>query len=257
MSKKFFEAFIDKVLEFPFWVKEVLYIKLRDDFTDKKVSESDLHTPIEESYQLHIPLITFMGKKELEDRDHDEDEKVYRFLQGVAEGCSVAEITLRNFWTLQDTAKVNVYCIQKEYLNQPTSEKVLATALYMSGRIKMGDYYKRIGKISVDDINKALQRQKELTALGKNIPFAQILISMGLVTEDETKAIIYVKDESKKRFIFNSGMLGKSTTTDSQRIDINANGDGKDKSAAQLVILRQEIYDLQNKLNQIANIIKR
>lgn len=260
MVKKIFESFIDKVMDFPFWVKEVIYIRLREDFESKKISESDLHTPIEDSYQLHIPLITFIGKKELEDRDHDEDDKVYRFLQCVEEGCSIAEITLKNFWTLQDAAKVNVLCIQKEYLAKPTSAKILAAALYLSGRIKMGDYFKRIGKISAENINNALQRQKELKLQGKSVPFAQVLISMGYVTEDETKAIIHIKDESKKRFIFNASMLGKSTTTESaQKIELNSEFENasKEKSSAQLILLRQEVYDLQNKLNQIATIIKR
>ena len=68
MTKKIFESFVDKVLDFPFWVKEVLYIKLREDFEAQSVSESDLHTPLEESYQLYTPLITLIGQAELEQR---------------------------------------------------------------------------------------------------------------------------------------------------------------------------------------------
>ena len=116
MTKKIFESFVDKVLDFPFWVKEVLYIKLREDFEAQSLSESDLHTPIEESYQLYTPLITLIGQTELEKRDNSEDEMVYRFLQGVAEGCSIAEITIKNFWTLADTARINIHSIQKEYV---------------------------------------------------------------------------------------------------------------------------------------------
>ena len=28
MAKKFFESFIDKILDFPFWVKEIIYVKI-------------------------------------------------------------------------------------------------------------------------------------------------------------------------------------------------------------------------------------
>lgn len=260
MAKNMFESFVEKVLDFPFWVKEVLYIRLREDFESEGVSEKDLHTPIEESYQLHVPLITFLGKREMEDRGSGEDEKVYRFLECVQEGCSIAEITIRNFWTLQDVAKVNILCIQKEYVSKPISVKVLATALYLSGRIKIGDYFKRIGRIDVDQINNVLLRQKESRMQGKSIPFAEILVSLGYVTEDETKAIIYIKDESKKRFIFNANMLGKSKTTESAKgiaLHSEFENASAEKSSPQLILLRQEVYDLQTKLNQIASIIKR
>lgn len=256
MTKKIFESFVDKVLDFPFWVKEVLFIKLREDFEAQSVSESDLHTPLEESYQLYTPLITLIGQAELEQRGNSEDEMVYRFLQGVAEGCSIAEITIKNFWTLADTARINIHSIQREYVSKPSSPKVLATALYACGRIKLGDYFRRIGRITVDDIDEALRRQKEMRAQGKNMQFADILVMMGLLTKEETNAIIYIKDECKKRFIFNANMLGKSTTTDTSHEQIRVNGEGADKSA-NLVLLRQEIFELRNKLSQIASIVKK
>ncbi len=259
MATKIFEAFLEKVLEFPFWVKETLYVKLREEFEQAHISEIDLKTPIEESYQLHIPLITFIGKKELEERINNEDERIYRFLQVAKEGCSIAEITMRNFWTLEDTAKINVLCIQKEYLAKPTSQRVLATALYMSGRIKLGDYFKRIGKITVEQIDTAIRRQKEMEAQGNQTQFAQILVSLGFISEDETKAVIYMKDECKKRFIFNANLLGKSAITESaEKIALHSEFENSSKnSSAQLVLLRQEVYDLQKKLKEIASIIKR
>lgn len=252
--KKIFESFVDKVLDFPFWVKEVLYIKLREDFEAKSISESDLHTPIQDSYQLYAPLITLMGKAEIETRANGEDEMVYRFMQGVAEGCTIAEMTIKNFWTLSDTAKLHIHCIQREYVSKPATPKVLATALYMANRIKLGDYFRRIGRITVDDIDEALHRQKDMRAQGKNMQFADILVEMNLLSKEETNAIIYIKDESKKRFIFNANMLGKSTTTTDYQGQVTVAGEGSDKSA-NLVLLRQEIFELRNKLKQIASII--
>ena len=120
----------------------------------------------------------------------------------------------------------------------------------------MGDYFRRIGRITVDDIDEALRRQKEMRAQGKNMQFADILVLMGLLTKEETNAIIYIKDECKKRFIFNANMLGKSTTTDTSHEQIRVNGEGADKSA-NLVLLRQEIFELRNKLSQIASIVKK
>ena len=104
-SSKIFEAFLEKLGDFPFWLKEIVYIKLREEFEQAYLSEADLHTPIEEAYQAYKPMITFAGKKELSEHNNQEDEAVYRFLKFAVDECSVAEITLRNFWTLEKTAK--------------------------------------------------------------------------------------------------------------------------------------------------------
>lgn len=263
MAKKFFESYIDKVLDFPFWVKEILYIKLREDFEKRFVSEDDLQSSSEESYQLFKPVLSFIGDKELSLRENGEDINVYRFLEMAKEECSVAEITLKNFWTLEQTAKVHVYAMQKEYIKQPVSAKITAMALYMSSKIKIGDYLKRIGKITIDQLDMTLRRQHELDKEDKHIPFARILVSLGIISEKETKAVLYIKEESKKRFIFDANMFGKNKSVDNEPTGIKAvtenspeKSDLKDNSK-QLANLRKEIYDLQTKLQDIAKIIKR
>lgn len=263
MAKKFFESFIDKILDFPFWVKEIIYVKIREDFERAFVSEEDLQSPSEESYQVFKPQLTFIGEKELETRENKEEENLYRFLEIANDGCSIAEITLRNFWTLEQTAKIHVYAMQKEYIKQSSSAKITATALYLSGKIKMGDYLKRIGKITIDQLDMALRRQHELKKEGKHMPIAEILVSMSLVSEKETKAIIYIKDECKKRFIFNANMLGKSKVSESEAENVLqeskhllAANDVAD-SSKQIAMLRKENFELKNKLQEIMKIIKR
>lgn len=265
MAQKLFESFLDKISGFPFWVKEVVYIKLREEFESASLSEADLLTPIEEAFQAYVPIITFAGKEELTSRKNEEDDAVYRFLQFMQEEASVAEITLRNFWSLEKTAKILVYCFQKQYINKPTSRKVEATALFIAGRIKIGEYFKRIDKITVDQLDTAIRKQKELERQGKQVQFAEVMISLGYITERETKAVIYIKEECKKRFIFNANILGKSSqSTPAKTIQLNSEFENNtssknknDKNSSQLILLRQEIYELQNKLRDIANIIKR
>jgi len=264
MAQKLFESFLDKISGFPFWVKEVVYIKLREEFETASLSEADLLTPLEEAFQAYVPLITYAGKDELTTRKNDEDDAVYRFLQFMEEKASVAEITLRNFWSLEKTARLVVYCAQKQYINRPTSKKVEATALFIAGRIKIGEYFKRIGKITVDQLDTAIRKQKELESQGKPTQFAEVMISLGYVTERETKAVIYIKEECKKRFIFNANILGKSaSSTPAKTIQLNSEFENntakgnKENNSSQLVLLRQEIYELQNKLRDIEKIIKR
>ena len=91
------------------------------------------------------------------------------------------------------------------------------------------------------------------------------MVELGFVSERETKAVIYIKDECKKRFIFNANMLGKSSTSAPAAPAIELNSEYENtttrpdsgNNSSQLVLLRQEIFDLQKKLRDIAKIIKR
>ena len=86
---------------------------------------------------------------------------------------------------------------------------------------------------------------------------------MNLVSEKETKAIIYIKDECKKRFIFNANMLGKSKVSEGE--DTNSLPESKHPisandvadSSKQIAMLRKENFELQTKLQEIMKIIKR
>lgn len=240
---KIFEPFLEKVSDFPFWIKEIIYTKIREEFEQAYLSEADMNAPLDEAYQAYKPMLTYYGEQELKTHKTEEDPPIYRFLQQCAEGCSIAEITLRNFWTLESTAKIHLFCLQKEYVMKPTSAKISATALYVSGRIKMGEYFRRIGKISTDELNTAVRKQKELEAQGKQAHFAEVLIQLGYITEQETKAIIYLKDECKKRFIFNASMLGRPNDEVAQTA-----------IPEELRELRKQVYELQMKLNKIHQI---
>lgn len=243
--QKIFEPFLEKVADFPFWIKEIIYIKIREEFEEAYLSEADLNAPIDEAYQAFTPLLTFCGEQELQTHKTEEDPPIYRFLQNCADGCSIAEITLRNFWSLENTAKIHLYCLQKEYVNKPTSAKISSTALYVSGRIKMGEYFRRIGKITTDELNTAVKRQKELEAQGKQVHFAEVLIQLGYLTEQETKAIIYLKDECKKRFIFNTSMINQHNEVKSSPSLVSE----------EIKDLRKQVYDLQIKLDKIRKIV--
>lgn len=266
--KKIFESFLEKMSEFPFWVKEIVYIKLREEFEQAYLSEDDMHLPIEEAYQAFVPQLTFVGKQELTERGHEEDEAVYRFLQFAEEASSVAEITLKNFWTLEKTAKITIYCMQKEYIKRFGSTKVEAMALFLASKIKIGEYFKRIGKINVDQLNNVIRKQQELEKKGKSIMFAELMISMNLITEKETKAVIYMKEECKKRFIFNANVINKpgGNASSGQLISAAAspkNDNGKkeveqdENKSSQIIQLKQENYSLQKKLKDIEDILKR
>ena len=69
------------------------------------------------------------------------------------------------------------------------------------------EYFKRSGKINVDQLEKAIIAQKESVKSNKPLRIAEIMISMGYITEKDTTSLLLIKDESKKRFILDASII--------------------------------------------------
>ena len=54
---------------------------------------------------------------------------------------------------------------------------------FMSGRFRTGEYFKRVGKINVDQLEMTIRKQKELTEQGIKSKIAQVMIDLGCIID--------------------------------------------------------------------------
>ena len=202
MKADSFKISLQKILSFPLWVKQVIYAVLKTDlvrvFNDKPIVE-DLKNLI----QLYRPKITFVGKKELEERIHAHEEIMYTFLKEVSSNKTLIDITLDCFLTLQEVSKLYLYAVKMEYLIPSESNIINATAEFFSGEIKTGEYLMKIGRLTVDQLDIAIRHQSKLEQEGKHIHMAEIITNLGFIEKNEIITVLIMKEEAKKRFIYN------------------------------------------------------
>ncbi|ETO18367.1 hypothetical protein RFI_18907 [Reticulomyxa filosa] len=122
------------------------------------------------------------------------------------------EIAMNNFWTMEEVAKYFMLCLEQDYVKQPESVFVYAMAGFMAGKFRTGEYFKRSGKIDVDQLERAIVKQKQTMNENKPKMIAEIMIEMGLVTEKDTASLLLIKDESKKRFILDASIVPEIKT---------------------------------------------
>lgn len=237
-----FESFINRIFSFPLWVKEILYLQLKENL-EATLVDSDINAQYDDVYQFYIPQISFKGKKEFSDREHSHDINTYKFLEGVSQGLSIIEITLNNFWTLEEISKIFTDCIEREYIAIPSSNIVIVTSFYLSSKIRLGEYFKRLGKISLEQLDQALRKQKETQDAGQKLGIATILIQLGYISEQDTKNLLVIKEESRKRFIFT---MDVNTSSMSETEDVSS----LQQSIKQLT---NENQYLKSKLREIYN----
>ncbi len=232
--QKISELFIQNIKNLPIWVKQVITKEIMEDLTKKLEDFTEL-VQIDDLFQSMSPALTFKGKEELNQRKLNLSESYYTFLQDLENGCNMFEITVKNFWTLADTAKIFCRLMEMEYFKIPDylTNKNITIALFIAGKIKTGEFLKRIGKITVLQLEQAIRYQKELNEEGRHIKMASILIKMGFITDKGLDSLLLLKDEAKKRLPISIGFN-------------SIKYDNKEDEENQIIRMQKEISRLEN-----------
>lgn len=249
MAKNIFVVFLDKLLSFPLWVKQIIFLHLYQNLA-KYLSEDFIQVSEEDTFHLYVPELTFAGRNEMVDRRQGCDINVYNFLANAHDGLSMLEISMNNFWTMEEVARNYMFCLDKEYVKPPTSRFVLAMAGFVAGKYKTGEYFKRIGKINVDQLEHIIVKQKELAQQGQNLKMAEIMISLGYITEKDTSSLMTIKEESQKRFILDIGILPKEVPAPLKEGDAQAYQD-------EIATLKEQNRVLKEQLGKILAFVKK
>ena len=113
--QKISDLFIQNVKNLPLWVKQVITKEIFDDL-NKKLEEFSQLAEVDNLFQYMCPKVTFKGKQELQEKSLVLSEGYYIFLQELLNGNTIFEITIKNNWTLADSAKIFVRLIELEFL---------------------------------------------------------------------------------------------------------------------------------------------
>lgn len=235
---------VETIFNAPLWVQEVVFIDLKKNLEEKLKGVTD--TSEETIYPTYIPEISFKGKKELETHDHNLDFNIYKYLTAVTQGLRVIDITLNNFWTLEESSKYLAECIKMEYIKTPESPILCAGIFYIGGEIRLGEYIKRLNMINIEQLDDVLRKQKQYNEEHPEAPkkIGEMLLSMGYVANKDIDKILYIKNEAKKRFILSNDFRSPAKA---ESVDYN-------ELQQKIQKLTQENNLLKDKLRAIFNI---
>lgn len=244
MRKDLLNNFIGKVTEFPLWIKQVIYLRMYNNLKTL-LSEDFINLGEEEIFHLYAPTLSYMGLSELEERAKGMDTNMYNFLGCLDENMTIMEIALSNFWTMEEVAKYFVFAVEQNFIKTPVPIKILAMAGFIAGKYRTGEYFKRIGKINVDQLEQAIRTQRDLNEEGKKVKIAELMINLGFVTAKDTKSLLIIKDEAKKRFILDSSLIPEGMTSNDS------------KYIAEIDALRKQNLVLKEQLSKLLGFFKK
>jgi len=228
------DLFIDNFQGLPIWVKQVLVREVMESLKSKLNDFSEL-AETDNLFQYVRPKVTLKGKQELIEKKLNLSPGYYVFLQDAMDECNIFEITLKNNWTLADSAKIFIRADELELVTNSNQDavKIHAIASFIAGKLKLGEFLKRIGKISVLQLEQAIRYQKNLNEEGRHLKMASILIKMGFISDKGLDSLLLLKEEARKRLPASIG-LGSLKYTE------------EDDTENQIVSLQREIARLEN-----------
>ncbi len=248
MKKNIFDLYLEKVRELPLWVKQVMYVKLKEDL-QKYNCVDFLDKYSGKLLALYSPILTFAGNEELARKKAGLDANIYTFLKLCSADYTILDISLNMFLTMEETAKYFMLCVEQGYLERPEADEIYAMAGFISGKFKTGEYFQRNKTLSMMQVQEGLSEQKKIDSYGgKHLKFLEVLDTLGLVKEDDYKIIFLLQEEAKKRFVIDYNLV-----PDAER---GYNSEGE-KQSAEVEALQEENKKLKEKLVQLLQLVKK
>ena len=242
MKQGIFSVFLDKVESFPLWIKQIICLKLSESIK-AQVCEKFLKENSDDIFSLYKPILTYKGREELNNRKSGLDSNLYNFLSYAESDATILDISLNTFLSVEEVAKYFIFCMEQEYIEKPENIEIEAMAGFLAGKFRTGEYFAKKGSISNEHIEKALENQSKSSK-----KFAEILVDMGLITQDDVSAMLAFKEDSQKRFI----------------LDFNEVPKGKEEFCDKEAMYQKEIEDLKaenkklsKKISQLLEIVRR
>lgn len=202
MSKSLYISFMEKMLGFPLWVKQTIFLDLSRDLT-KYLSNEFLDVQEGELFHIYKPELSDLGQNELLTKESKFDESIYSFLSCCSKGMSLIEIAIENNFTMEEVSKAFTFCKTSGFFSKDVPKLVSAIAGFIAGKYRTGEYFIRAGKMTIEQLDQVLNKQQDMKDEGKHVFIAELMVQMGFVRDLDVKSIIFMKEEAGKRFSLN------------------------------------------------------
>lgn len=200
MQRNFLEKFLDKISNFPNWIKEIIYIKLSN--------EVDPQGDLAYVFATYKPSLTDKGKCELNNRNSGFDNNIYNIFDSCDKKLSISELALNSYMSLEEIAGYFLFGVDEGYIELPDNSQILNIAGFLAGKFRTGEYFLQDGAISEQQLDDAVLNY-EHRAKKNNKKFGQSLVELGLISNKQLDTILLIKEEAQKRFILDHNDIPK------------------------------------------------
>ena len=153
MNRQFLAQFLNKISDFPSWVKEIIYVKLSEEIN----KDSNLAY----TFATYKPILTYKGKCELDFKKSSFDTNIYNILSAADNDNSISDITINTYLSMEEVAGYFLFGVDEGYFEIPDNSQILSIAGFLAGKLRTGEYFMNSGTISETELNSAVETYKK------------------------------------------------------------------------------------------------
>lgn len=192
-----FKTLINRIVKMPIWVKQAVYSELKADIAG--CSDIDmLDSCNSKIIQLYIPKLTIMSTRLIESNSLNVIENINeshkKFIMAANEGLNLLEIAHENNFSFKYTCELFTYLVQHSYLEDLNNNQTKNFVLYIMGKIRLGEFLVRTGRINTGQLDKALFTKKCSESFDSDISFKEIIVNLGYMESKELESIYMIKN---------------------------------------------------------------
>ena len=244
MSKSLFIDFMEKMLAFPLWIKQTIFLNLSNDLTTY-LSNEFLDVQEGELFHIYRPALSEQGQNELLTKESKYDDMIYSFMNCCSKGMSLVEIAIENNFTIEEIAKAFMFCKTSGFFSNKVTNSVSATAGFLAGKYRTGEYFIRAGKMTIEQLDEVLNKQQEMNEAGKHVFIAELMVQMGFIADRDVMSIMFMKEQAVKRVSLNHDDM-PTLAMEKEKFDIRVEN----------TRLKEENEILRQKMDAILTFIK-
>lgn len=203
----FFKSLLGNIVDKPFWVKQALFLELRDDI--KKMTSVELLDVLDKNdlLQLYVPALSTLGKKVLEDKEYAKSINLSldttTLLQQIDGKKNVIDQCYTCCWTLKQFSRLIIDAEEKGFIQPIRSSQIINVFKFIADEIDIGTLLLKLNKITADQLSFASythqESQKAFTD-EENTTLEDVLIRLNYVGKDQLNSLLVLKKASEVIF---------------------------------------------------------
>lgn len=203
----FFKKMVTNIKDKPFWVKQAIFLELRDDI--RRMTSVELLEAIDKNdlLQLYVPMISVLGKKILMGEHSELMSGItvdhINFLKSIDGEKNVIDLCYANNITLKRFSEIIILTEEKGFTEQIRSNQIFNVFKYLANDIEIGDLLLKLNKITPDQLSFAsftLAESQKAFDGEDGTTFEDVLIRLNYVTKDQLNSLLVLKKASEIPF---------------------------------------------------------
>lgn len=204
---QFFKSLVNNITNKPYWVKQALFLELRDDI--KRMTSIELIEAIDKNdlLQLYSPKVSALGKKILQDASFASTMNISPLVVSLmrqADGNkNVIDLCHDNRWSLKLFAQLIIEADSKGLIEEIRSRQILYIFKFLADQICMGDLLVKLNKITMEQLSHAsftLNQSQSAFDTIENTTIEEVLVRLNYIDKEKLNSLLVLKQASEVVF---------------------------------------------------------